>query len=109
MEIIGIPFGVTDWSEIAATIHPGDSGTAYWRSQTFGDVRVRMVRYSAGYVADHWCNRGHILLVLEGTLMTELDDGSSVVITAGSSYQVANNTQPHRSHTVDGALLFVVD
>jgi len=68
-----------------------------------------MVRYSAGYVADHWCNRGHILLVLEGTLTTELHNGSIVVIMTGSSYQVANNTQPHWSHTVDGALLFIVD
>jgi quercetin dioxygenase-like cupin family protein len=68
-----------------------------------------MVEYSPGYVADHWCTRGHILLVLDGTLTTELDDGTVVTIDAGTSYQVADDAQPHRSRTRDGARLFIVD
>lgn len=109
MEMTDIPFGTTDWSAIPKVSHDGEYGTATWRTETFGDIRVRMVEYSAGYVADHWCQRGHILLVLEGSMTTELSDGRNVVLDAGSSYQVGHNTEPHRSSTTHGASLFIVD
>jgi quercetin dioxygenase-like cupin family protein len=109
MDMIGIPFGTTDWSQVAATEHKGETGLATWRTREFGNLRVRMVEYSPGYLADHWCDRGHILLVLEGTLTTELGNGEMVTLTAGSSYQVGDDTQPHRSGTAEGARLFVVD
>jgi len=104
-----IPFGTTDWSGVAATTHPGESGTALWRTREFGGIRVRIVEYSPGYVADHWCSKGHILFVLEGELETELADGRSVFLKAGMSYQVADEAEPHRSRTRNGAKLFVVD
>lgn len=109
MDMIDIPFGTTDWALVPATEHPGDSGSATWRTREFGSLRVRMVEYSAGYVADHWCSRGHILLVLEGTLITELANGETVTLDAGSSYQVGDDTEPHRSRTQEGARLFIVD
>jgi quercetin dioxygenase-like cupin family protein len=109
MDMIDIPFGTTDWSLVPTTEHAGDSGSATWRTREFGSVRVRMVEYSPGYVADHWCSRGHILLVLEGTLTTELGNGEIVTLNAGSSYQVGDDTEPHRSSTQEGARLFVVD
>lgn len=109
MDLADTPFGITDWSDVTPSVHAGDSGSATWRARAFGSVRVRMVEYSPGYVADHWCSRGHILLVLEGTLTTELANGESVTIKAGDSYQVGNDTQPHRSSTQEGARLFVVD
>lgn len=109
MQISDLPFGTTDWSAIAPTVHPGDSGQAFWRTQQFGPVRVRMVEYSAGYLADHWCTKGHILLVLDGELHTELEDGRRFVLTAGTSYQVADQAEPHRSSTPTGAKLFIVD
>jgi len=71
MRFGNLPFMTTDWSSVATTEHPGQSGVAVWRTVEAGDVRVRMVDYSPGYVADHWCNRGHVLLVLEGELFTE--------------------------------------
>lgn len=109
MDMKNIPFGTTDWASVPHTIHLGERGTATWRTREFDDIRVRMVEYSPGYLADHWCQRGHILLVLEGSITTELADGESVVVTAGSSYQVANDTQAHRSSTSGGARLFIVD
>lgn len=109
MEINALPFGITDWSHIESTEHQGDTGTAYWRTQHFGGIRVRMVEYSPGYLADHWCVKGHILLCLEGELHTELADGRQFVLTSGMSYQVADNAEPHRSSTRTGAKLFVVD
>ncbi|WP_374355939.1 DHCW motif cupin fold protein [Chitinimonas sp.] len=109
MKISDIPFGTTDWATLDATIHPGDVGEARWRTRHFGDIRVRMVDYSAGYVADHWCEKGHILLCLDGELHTELADGRRYVLTPGMSYQVADGAEAHRSSAPLGARLFIVD
>ena len=109
MHIADIPFGLTDWSTIEPTTHRGESGTDYWRTRQFGAIRVRMVEYSANYRADHWCEKGHILLCLEGELETQLADGRTFVLTPGTSYQVADRAEPHRSSTRLGAKLFIVD
>ncbi len=109
MQFGTLPFMTTAWDAIPATEHPGASGVARWRTIEAGDLRIRMVDYSPGYVADHWCSRGHVLLGLEGELVTELQDGRVVQLTSGMSYQVANDTMPHRSSTRTGARLFIVD
>jgi quercetin dioxygenase-like cupin family protein len=109
MRLSDIPFGVTDWSAVEATERRGQSGVAVSRTRVFGDVRVRRVEYSPGYVADHWCEKGHILLCLSGTLSTELEDGRRFTLTAGMSYQVADGAERHRSSTASGATLFIVD
>ena len=109
MKMSGIPFGTTDWSRVDTTEHPGVRGTATWRTRQFGDVRVRLVEYSPGYHADHWCDKGHILFCLEGRLETELADGRRFVLTPGVSYQVADGADAHRSSTDSGAKLFIVD
>ena len=109
MQMSGIPFGTTDWTNVEVTEHPGETGKAFWRTQRFGDVRVRMVEYTPGYLADHWCVKGHVLLCLEGELHTKLEDGRIFVLKPGMSYQVADNAEPHRSSTATGAKLFIVD
>jgi hypothetical protein len=109
MDIADIPFGTTDWNAVDPTEHPGTAGVAYWRTRQFGSIRVRMVEYTAGYVADHWCRKGHILLCVDGELDTELEDGRRFRLTPGTSYQVADNAEAHRSSTRTGARLFVVD
>jgi hypothetical protein len=109
MEILDIPFGVTDWSQIEKTEHKGETGFAYWRTRNFGNIRARLVEYTPGYLADHWCAKGHILFCLEGELHTELKDGRKFTLTPGMSYQVADDAEPHRSATSTGAKLFIVD
>jgi quercetin dioxygenase-like cupin family protein len=109
MQISDLPFGTTDWATIAPTEYPGETGTARWRTREFGPIRVRMVEYSPGYRADHWCEKGHILLCLAGTLETELRDGRRFQLRAGMSYQVADRAEPHRSSSATGATLFIVD
>jgi quercetin dioxygenase-like cupin family protein len=104
-----IAFGLTDWSSVERTEHQGTTGMAYWQTRHFGDLRVRMVEYTPGYLADHWCSKGHILLCLEGELSVELKDGRIFVLTPGVSYQVADDAEPHRSHTTTGVKLFIVD
>jgi quercetin dioxygenase-like cupin family protein len=109
MDMAAIPFGTTDWSSVPRTERAGERGTARWRTQQFGTIRVRMVEYSAGYLADHWCRKGHILLCLAGELETELEDGRRFVLKPGMSYQVADGAEPHRSSSAGGATLFIVD
>ena len=109
MHMSDIPFGITDWSQVQRTEHKGESGFAYWRTRYFGDLRVRSVEYTPGYLADHWCDKGHILLCIEGQLITELKDGRSFTLEPGMSYQVADNADAHRSYTAVGATLFIVD
>lgn len=109
MKLTNIPFDTTDWSQVEPVTHPGATGTATWRTRQCGEVRVRMVEYSPGYRADHWCSKGHILLCLSGELDTELADGRTMRLTPGVSYQVADGDQAHRSFTSTGATLFVVD
>ncbi|WP_322011766.1 DHCW motif cupin fold protein [Paraburkholderia sp. J12] len=109
MQLSGFPFGITDWDTIEETEHRGEQGVARWKTRCFGSVRVRQVIYSAGYLADHWCVKGHILLCLEGELRTELQDGREFVLKPGMSYQVADDAEPHRSSTRTGATLFIVD
>jgi hypothetical protein len=109
MKMQDIPFAVADWDGVEPTEHPGVTGKAYWRTRQFGDIRVRMVEYTPGYLADHWCAKGHVLLVLEGRLDTELKDGRRFAMTPGMSYQVADEDGWHRSSTETGARLFIVD
>ena len=109
MKIENVPFGTIDWNAIIPTIHQGEKREAYWRTFEMGNISVRMVEYTPGYLANHWCSRGHVLLVLEGELVTELDDGRKFVLTTGKSYQVADEVNPHRSYTEKGAKLFIVD
>ena len=109
MKIEDVPFVTTDWSKILPTEHKGETGKAFWRTLEISNIRVRMVEYTPGYLADHWCSRGHVLLVLEGELVTELQDGRKFVMGPGMSYQVASGAEPHRSTTIRGAKLFIVD
>ena len=113
MRMEAIPFGTTDWSKVEPAVHKGEQGEAIWRTRHFGPednrIRVRMVDYSPGYVSDHWCRKGHVLFCLEGRLETTLEDGRQFVLEPGMSYQVADDSEAHRSQTTIGARLFVVD
>ena len=109
MRLVDIPFQSTDWDSLPDIKRPGAPGVASWRTKQHGDLRVRMVEYSPGYSSDHWCTKGHVLLVLQGELHTELQDGRVFILRPGMSYEVADGAEPHRSSTPTGARLFVVD
>jgi quercetin dioxygenase-like cupin family protein len=109
MKLAGFPFGTIDWSEVEAVEHPGETGSAFWRTREVGGVRLRMVEYTPGYRADHWCDKGHLLLVVKGELTTELKEGRVVTLRAGTSYHVADGAEAHRSSTASGATLYIVD
>ncbi|MBK5277792.1 MAG: DHCW motif cupin fold protein [Bacteroidia bacterium] len=109
LEKYSIPFDVTDWSTVSSTSHPGETGVATWQTKELGGLRIRMVEYSKNYLADHWCQKGHLLFVLEGELITELSDGKKFQMTKGMSYQVSDVLSSHRSFAPDGAKLLIVD
>jgi hypothetical protein len=109
MEIRDIPFQVFDLANMAAAEHPGITGTAFWKTIQKGDIRVRIVQYTAGYLADHWCKKGHVVFVLEGSFETELKDGSRHGLAKGMCYLVSDNIDEHRSYSKDGVTLLIVD
>ena len=109
MDMKNIAFGTTDWTQVQAVEVKGETGVGYWKSRKFNNINVHRVEYSADYLADHWCDKGHILLCMEGELNTELKDGRTFTLTPGMTYQVADDTVPHRSSTKGGAKLFIVD
>jgi hypothetical protein len=104
-----IIFQITDWSNIAATSHMGETGIAYWKTLQFGDLRIRMVEYSKNYQADHWCTKGHIIFCIDGEMITELSDGRKFKMTRGMTYQVSDDLSSHRTSSIDGVKLFIVD
>ena len=109
MIIQNIPFEATDWSTVTPERHEGETGYALWKVRQCGDIRVRVVEYSADYKADHWCSKGHILFCLEGEMTTRLKDGRVIELRKGMSYQVEDEGYPHSSYTKNGATLFIVD
>jgi quercetin dioxygenase-like cupin family protein len=72
-------------------------------------IRVRLVEYSSGYKANHWCNKGHILHCIEGEMDTELKDGRIMKLSQGMSYFAGDDCEAHRSSTQTGCRLFIVD
>jgi len=110
MLIPGIPFTATDWVAIPPTEHRGATGTSHWRTVEAGGLRVRRVSYSPGYRADHWCARGHVLLVLEGEITVALRDGTAVRLGPGMGFQAGDDeANPHLAESKTGAEVFIVD
>lgn len=104
-----IPFQTTDWDNLTATEHKGETGSAFWKTLQLGDLRLRMVEYSANYKADHWCEKGHIIYCIEGSMVTELSDGRKFRLSKGMSYQVSDDLSSHHTCSKDGVKLFIVD
>lgn len=110
MIIPATAFTNIDWDTEPAERHDGEQGFATWRTRNFGNLRVRRVDYSPGYLADHWCDRGHVLHLLSGAIRTELKDGRSFDLAAGQSYVVSDfGDSAHRTYSAAGASLFIVD
>ena len=104
-----IPFQTIDWTKIPRTEHKGETGTAYWHTIQFEGLRIRLVEYSKGYVADHWCEKGHIVYCLEGEVINELKDGTRSILTRGMSYVVSDGLSCHRSISENGVKLMITD
>ena len=104
-----IPFQVIDWDNTPKTEHKGTKGKAFWQTQQFPGVRIRIVEYSAGYLADHWCTKGHIVHCLKGDFRSELQDGRTFHLQKGMTYVVSDDLSSHRSTTDQGVTLLIID
>lgn len=106
---LNIPFQTIDWSSISKTVHPGEAGSAFWQTVQLPGLRIRMVEYTSGYLADHWCKKGHIVHCLEGEFVNESEDGNHSVLTQGMTYVVTDEMSSHRSATPNGVKLLIID
>jgi hypothetical protein len=104
-----IPFQSIDWSSIEKVEYKGETGMATWQNIEYPGLRLRIVEYSAGYLADHWCQKGHIVHCLEGEFESEMEDGQLFILTKGMTYVVSDNLSSHRSISRDGVKLLIVD
>ena len=104
-----IPFQTIDWSRIPKSKHKGETGVAYWQTIQFQGLRIRIVEYSEGYIADHWCEKGHIVHCLEGDVVNEQKNDTNSILTKGMSYIVSDEMSSHRSVTENGAKLMIID
>lgn len=104
-----IAFQVIDWNLIEGTNHPGENGNALWQTLKFPGLRIRIVEYSAGYLADHWCQKGHIVHCLEGELITEQENGEKFTLEKGMTYVVSDELSSHRSITENPVKLLIID
>jgi len=104
-----IPFQVVDWAVMPETEHKGEKGIAYWKTLQLNGLRIRIVEYSAGYMADHWCHKGHIVHCLEGSFVSEMEDGDKYSFTEGMTYVVSDDLSSHRSVSDKGVKLLIVD
>lgn len=104
-----IPFQIIDWKKLQKTEHIGETGTSFWKTKQFDGLRVRIVEYSIGYLADHWCQKGHIVHCLEGEFESELDYGDKFILSQGMTYIVSDNLSSHRSYSKEGVKLLIID
>jgi hypothetical protein len=104
-----IPFQTIDWQSVEKVAYQGETGIAYWQTVQLGGLRIRIVEYSKGYLADHWCEKGHIVHCLEGEFITELKDGSKLTLTKNQMYVVSDDLSSHRSYSENGVKLLIVD
>lgn len=104
-----IPFTTVDWAAIEKAEHKGETGTSFWQTLQFGGLRIRIVEYTEGYLADHWCEKGHVVHCLEGEFITELRTGEKLSLSKGKSYIVSDERSSHRSFSKNGVKLLIVD
>ena len=104
-----IPFQTIDWNNILKTEHPGASGTSFWQTVQLDKIRIRVVEYSACYLADHWCQKGHIVQCLEGEFSSELENGEIFSLKKGMTYVVSDDLSSHRSISKNGVKLLIID
>ena len=106
---MNIPFTLLSWNNVPKEEHPGEKGTSYWQVQQWNGLRVRIVEYSAGYLADHWCQKGHIVHCLEGSFTSEMENSEPFQLVKGMTYVVSDDMSSHRSNTESGAKLLIID
>ena len=106
---MNIEFQAINWDSIDTTEHKGETGTFLRKVLQFEGLRIRIVEYSKGYLAHHWCKKGRFVHCLEGEFISELENGGFYRLSKGMSYIVSDNLSSHRSFSRDGVKLLIID
>lgn len=104
-----IPFQVIDWNSLPKTIHQGETGSSISQKVEYPGLKIRIVEYSAGYLANHWCQKGHVVYCIEGEVINEQQNGDQFILKQGMSYVVTDEMSSHRSRTKNKVKLLIVD
>lgn len=104
-----IPFQTIDWEKVEKTAHKGETGKSFSQTVQLDGLRIRIVEYTPGYFANHWCEKGHIVYCLDGEFVSELKSGAKFAIGRGMSYVVSDDLSSHRSSTKTGVKLLIID
>lgn len=104
-----IKFQIIDWNNISKTEHKGETGTSFWQTLQFDGLRVRIVEYKSGYLADHWCKKSHIVHCLKGEVLNEQENGEKHLLKEGMTYIVSDDLSSHRSVAKEKVKLLIID
>lgn len=104
-----IPFTHIDWSATKKVKYKGDRGYSTWQTIQYPGLRIRLVEYSINYLADHWCQKGHIVHCLSGEFVIELKTGEKITLKTNESFVVSDNASSHLTHTTKGAIILIID
>ncbi len=109
MSTQNIPFQTIDWSMVPITEQKGERGVAYSKTTQFQGLQIRIVEYSGGYAADHWCDKGHIVYCLEGELIIELKDDINYKLTEGMMFVISDELSSHRLVSETKVKVLIID
>ena len=104
-----IPFTVTDWTLLPPVDEKGITGLASIKTVNLGDIILRQIEYSSNYEADHFCQKGHIVYCISGSIQIQLSDNSIHTIATGNTFQVSDDASSHKLYSKEGAKVFVTD
>lgn len=100
---------LNDWDSVPKIEFKGEEGTSYWRTLVTEGIRMRIVEYSAGFISDHWCEKGHVLYCFEGEMKIKLKDERIFNVKEGMSFIVSDNIDAHSASSEKGAKVFIID
>ena len=98
-----------DWDSIPTQKIDGETGFCTIKTKTLGEIKIRHIEYSANYSADHWCDKGHIVFIIDGELKIEHKDNSIHTLQGGMTYLIGDNTLAHQAKSKLGAKALIID
>lgn len=109
MEISILKNQKIDWALIESEKIEGETGFILSQTKDFGAFKIRKLSFSKNYIADHWCEKGHIIEVKKGILIIEYHDGNFEEINAGNLIVIGDNLNSHKAKTIIETEVLLID
>jgi len=98
-----------DWESTAPIETKGKTGVNTAHEFSSGGYKIRLLVYSSNYESDHWCEKGHIIHCIEGSMMLKIKDRKDIYLSAGKSLLLGEGDH-HMAVTGDvSAKIFIID